>query len=136
MKNLQVQGGTVTDPRLIAAQQLDESYASAAAFDAKQQEAWLQSNTVLLCKRTDFPKLGYIIFRLNEAGIPSKLHGQSFHAPCLYVPTVHEAAAWAVLDERASARGKRLDDLADDNKRFAAYNQVQPNADLWGDTGE
>lgn len=32
----------------------------------------------LLCKRTDFPKLGYIIHRLKEAGIPYKLSNDPY----------------------------------------------------------
>lgn len=44
----------------------------------------------LLCKRTDFPKLGYIIHRLKEAGIPYKLsdHGY-FHKVALAIDFHH-----------------------------------------------
>ena len=58
-------------------------YAEAAKFDEVQQEKWLKANFVAFCRRTERPKLGYIIHRLNLAGIACILHGDSFHAPIL-----------------------------------------------------
>ena len=121
-----------TDEQLLAqANELDASYAAADAFDTQQFNKWVEANFVLFCKRTDYPKLGYIIHRLNEAGIASILHGRSFHAPCLYVAKDCEDAAWGILS--APYHGKTsLDDLPDDLGFFRCYTDTQPDTDLYG----
>jgi hypothetical protein len=119
------------DPRLRQANRLDRDYSRSEAFHRKRLEEWLEKVTVLFTKRTDYPKLGYIIHRLNEEGIPSILHGQSFHGPILRVHKEHEEAAWRILAEKVGRSRKSLDDLDDDDPRFAAYASVQPDRDLW-----
>lgn len=84
----------------------------------------------LLCKRTNYPKLGYIIYRLQQAGIPYKLSEGSFHAdPLLYVDKVYFLLANHLLGERWSktkrcpnAKGKTtLGDMPDDDKCFTQF---------------
>lgn len=80
---------------------------------------------VLFCKRTNYPKLGYIIHKLNTKGIPCKLYGESWHAPILCVPIQFEEAADAILME---PWGKEvLDDAEDDYEMFNDYKDVKPN---------
>lgn len=91
-------------------------------------------DSVLFTKRTEFPKLGYIIHRLNNAGIPSVLDGSSSHAPILRVRKGHENDAWRILDEKASPRSRKtIDDMDDDDKRFSGYGGRMPNEKLWSD---
>jgi hypothetical protein len=119
--------------QLRAAEALDVSYAEAAVFDREQMYRWLEKNAVVFTKRTDYPKLGYLIHRLNEAGIPSVQHGDSFHAPLLWVRKDCEERADAILKEKASPRARRsLDDVPDDDRRFEEYANTKPDPDLWG----
>lgn len=113
------------DPRVIEAEALDKKYAEAFEFDRKQFERWLREKFVLMCKRTDFPKLGYIIHRLNELGIPCILYGRSFHADnCLWVDESRAQEAWDILSEKFGK--KRLDDIRDDDPRFERYVAERP----------
>jgi len=115
-------------------EKLDRAYAEAHEFDEKQRRKWIEENFVLFCKRTDYPKLGYIIQRLNDEGIPCLMEGRSFHADhCLYVFKPYEKEAWNVLDEK---RGRyRLDDVRDDHPSFLPYQDVEPAPieDGWGE---
>lgn len=67
-------------------------------------------NWVVLCKRTNDPKLSWLEKRLLEEGIVSSREGFSFHAPVLWVRKEDEAAANAVLDP--------VDDIPDDDPQF------------------
>ena len=109
-----------------AVRNLDTAYVEAAEFDRKMFGAWLARNAVMFTKRTEFPKLGYLIHLLNEAGIPSALHGDSFHAPLLWV-------AKDRINEAEKILTPRLDNAPDDARRFAEYANVQPDPDLWGE---
>ena len=111
--------------------ELDAAYTQAARFDAQQFYKWLDRNCVVFTKRTDFPKLGYLIHRLNEAGIPSVQHGDSWHAPLLWVRKQDEKAADAILV--SNYHGRRLDDVSDDAPSFRAYADTQPDPDLWAE---
>lgn len=110
------------------ANELDAAYARSDAFHAQQFDQWVRENFTLLCKRTNYPKLGFIIHQLNEAGIPSVLNGESFHAPCLYVAKGHEDEAEAILS--APYHGTPLDNLPDDLGFFRCYNDTKPDSDL------
>jgi hypothetical protein len=112
---------------------LDRDYARSAEWHARQLDKWLEKVSVLFTKRTDYPKLGYIIHRLNEEGVPNVIHGRSFHGPILRVHKDYEELAWAVLGERVGRSRKRLDDLDDDDPRFEEYNGVRSDMDLWGE---
>jgi hypothetical protein len=71
---------------------------------------------VRLCRHTNDPKLAWIERTLAARGIPSRRNGESFHAPILEVPQVHEDAAWDLLAEPLN--GKTVDDVADDDPIF------------------
>ena len=106
------------------AQALDASYASAAEFDAKMMNEWVAAKFEQFTKRTDYPKLGYLINRLNDLGIASIVYGNSFHAPILYVEKGKLDEAWSVLN-------RFIDELDDDDPSFAAYADEQPDTDLY-----
>lgn len=98
-------------------------------------------NFVTFCKRTDYPKLGYIIFRLKALGIPCRFASnelgflRSFHAD--YILEVDEASleqADALLAEKWSKKGEpssrgrtRLDDIPDDHPCFFPYRDESPD---------
>lgn len=114
---------TETTNQLRLALELDATYASAAAFDARMFDQWVEATFELFTKRTDYPKLGYLIDRLNEAGIASIVHGESFHAPLLWVEKGALEAAWGILTP--------IDDVNDDDPRFEAYADTRPDPDLY-----
>jgi hypothetical protein len=103
---------------------LDKAYSDAADFDARQFDKWVRENFEMLTKRTDYPKLGYIISRLNDLGIGCLLHGKSFHAEhLLWVEKARFAEASAVLSEK---HGKKiLDEMPDDHSSFRPYANVR-----------
>jgi hypothetical protein len=92
-----------------------------------------------LCRRTEYPKLGYIIYRLKQAGVPCKFAGYgSFHASnILLVDEAHADAAGEIMAEKwsknrgvASDRGRTtLDDMPDDHPAFQEYSDEKPNGD-------
>lgn len=84
-----------------------------------------------LCRRTNYPKLGYIIHKLREAGIACRFNGESFHADyILEIDKVREADGWNILSEK---HGKyQLDDMRDDHPKFRQYAMVQPVSDFIG----
>ena len=67
---------------------------------------------VMFTKRTEEPKLGWLEERLDEAGIPHRRNGSSFHAPILEVEEEHLSAAWEILTP--------VDDIPDDDPRVAS----------------
>ena len=95
-----------------------------------------------LCKRTDYPKLGYIIHRLNNLGIACSFKYDkqrnkvsSFHADhILLVEEDRADEAWALLSERWNkSRGKpdpkgrtTLDNMPDDAQCFSMYANETP----------
>lgn len=106
------------------AQALDASYAGAESFDAMMFNKWVEERFERFTKRTDFPKLGYVIHQLNELGIASIVHGRSFHAPLLYVERGKLDEAWQILTP--------IDDVPDDDPRFFAFQHTQSDTDLYG----
>jgi len=94
--------------------------------EARRDEELRRAGYVTFTRRTDFPKLGYIIDRLNELNIPSVLHGDTFHADhILWVPESRHEEAWAILDDKWG--DDRLDDVPDDDPSFEEYALVRPN---------
>lgn len=65
---------------------------------------------VLFTKRTDDPKLSWLERRLDEALIPHRRNGYSWHAPILEVPDDCLDHAWAILTP--------VDDIPDDDPMF------------------
>lgn len=65
----------------------------------------------LLCKRTEDPKLAHIEWLLEDAGIDTRRHGQSFHAPILEVRRAQLDAAWDLLGP--------IDEVADDDPAYS-----------------
>jgi hypothetical protein len=82
-------------------------------------------NWTLLCKRTEYPKLGYIIFKLRELGIRTRFNGGSWHAE--HRLEVDESRAQDAWDLLASGGSRTLDDIDDDHPAFAAYCDIQPD---------
>ena len=117
---------------------LDKAYSEADKFDQEQWLKWFQDKYEILCKRTERPKLGYIIHRLNEAGIASVIYGSSFHAEeCLYVEKSKIEEAWKILEstfnpEAPNGYVSTLDDMRDDDGVFYEYENTQPDPELWG----
>jgi len=83
-----------------------------------------------LCRRTNYPKLGYIIAKLKEKGIPCRFSGfRTFHADhILLVPKYLYLEASEILDERHGRY--RLDDVRDDHPKFLPYNGIKPETPL------
>lgn len=79
----------------------------------------------ILCKRTNYPKLGYIIFRLRELGIDCRLRkNESFYAPILEVDKEKLPEAWALLGERHGRCA--LDDIRDNHPKFRRFEDERP----------
>ncbi len=105
----------------------------------------MTQNWGTLCKRTEYPKLGYIIHRLKKAGIGCKFLTdsdgnviRSFHADnILLVDADKEAAAWGIMGEKwskatgqPSRRGRTtLDNMPDDHPAFSGYEHETPGDD-------
>lgn len=84
---------------------LGDSYRSGAKLFSEV------SNWVVLCKRTNDPKLAWLEYRLEGAGIRCRRNGESFHAPILEVDRSQEEEAWAILD--------LVDEIPDDDPAWA-----------------
>jgi hypothetical protein len=65
---------------------------------------------VTFTRRTNDPKLAWLQSKLKEAGINSRRHGTTFHAPRLEVSEFDLDAAWAILTP--------VDDIPDDDPQF------------------
>lgn len=78
----------------------------------------------MFTKRTNYPKLGYIIFKLKEKGIACRLFGESWHAPILEVDRSKMGEAWQLLGEKHGRY--QLDDVRDDHPKFLPYAEVKP----------
>jgi hypothetical protein len=112
------------DERLKAAEALDAAYAAADKFDAAMLDKWVEEKFERFTKRTDYPKLGWVIGQLNDLGIASIVHGRSFHAPILYVERGKLDQAWTILQGE-------IDDMDDDDDMFADCADVRPDVDLY-----
>lgn len=72
--------------------------------------AKLKTEYVLFTKRTNQPKLGWLIKKCKKAGLRVRIDGSSFHAPCSWVHPADESSAWEILGP--------VDNVADNNRRF------------------
>jgi hypothetical protein len=73
----------------------------------------------MLCKRTNDPKLSCLEDMLDEAGIPNRRNGHSFHAPILEVDDRRLDEAWDILTP--------IDDIPDDDPHWrAGYDNKRP----------
>ncbi len=87
---------------------------------------------VTFSRRTDYPKLGYLIHRFRNAGIACRFAATpSFHAPILQVLTTDLDLADQILVERYGVAGKMslltLDDLPDNHISFAPFAHLTPS---------
>lgn len=64
----------------------------------------------LFTKRTEDPKLSWLVNECTAKGLRVFVSGRSFHAPCSYVHRDDYAAAWKILCP--------VDDIRDDAPRF------------------
>ena len=69
--------------------------------------------------RTNYPKLGWLIHQIEEAGIECQLDGESWHAPILKVRASQLDDAWKILDP--------VDDIPDDDRRFRGFESRTPD---------
>lgn len=67
-------------------------------------------NYVLFTKRTNDPKLSYVLKKCREKGLRVKKSGKSFHAPCSWVHVEDEEKAWEILSP--------IDDIDDNDPMF------------------
>jgi len=65
---------------------------------------------VRFTRRTDYPKLNWLVGKLKDAGIRCFIVGETFHAPISWVHEDDLDAAWEILDP--------VDDLPDDHEMF------------------
>jgi len=77
-----------------------------------------KNHWAVFTRRTNLPKLGWLMRQLQEAGIPHRLHGLSFHAPILWVRKADEGRAWAILSP--------VDDMPDDDDSFKCQSRTKP----------
>lgn len=92
-----------------------------------------------ICRRTEYPKLGYIIARFEGEGIRCRFATQdgkvlsTFHAGhILEVPAADAPRAWAILEEPSLCpehTGETLDETPDDHSAFAFYDNTRPSED-------
>lgn len=68
------------------------------------------SDYVLFTKRTNNPKLAWLITQCKQQGIRIKRERKSFHAPVTLVHKEDEDRAWKILSP--------LDDVPDDDPMF------------------
>jgi hypothetical protein len=73
----------------------------------------IPTNFERFTKRTNKPKLNWLICQLDKAGIDNRLNGESFHAPILDVDESRFDDAMDILGP--------VDDVADDDEQFQGY---------------
>lgn len=88
----------------------------------------------VLCKRTLYPKLGYIVARLTAMGIRNEFAKtakgefvRSWHADrVLMVDAARMEEAWALLGSKLPGRGRKntLDEMPDNHPLFAGYEEA------------
>ena len=105
---------------------LDDAYAQAAEADEKGHDEWVRKNFEVLTRRTDYPKLGYIIHCLNENGIACIVHGESAHAPILWVEVGEYNNAFNL-----TISNTELDEKPDDHPDFEQYMDTSPDTDFY-----
>jgi hypothetical protein len=69
-----------------------------------------ENQWAVFTRRTNQPKLNWLMLRLREFEIPHREHGHSFHAPVLWVRKGDIERAWAILNP--------VDDVPDDDPMF------------------
>ncbi len=72
-----------------------------------------------LTRRTNSPKLNYLMVQLLQESIPFRCCRKSVHAPILEVPKQSMREALALLSP--------VDDLPDDDHKFAHYEHILTN---------
>ena len=80
-------------------------------MDIEPKDRLTDPRNVLLCKRTNDPKLAWLEETFRREGIRVRRDGESYHAPLLWVHPDEEDAALAILTP--------IDDIPDDDPRWA-----------------
>jgi hypothetical protein len=75
---------------------------------------------VLLCKRTNDPKLAHVEWLLEGEGIDTRRNSQSFHAPILEVRDSQIDRAWELLGP--------IDEIDDDDLRYSDAERIRDEA--------
>ena len=83
---------------------------------------------VHLTRRTNYPKLGYIIAQLEEHSVPCEFHEvASFHAPILDIADDDWDVGNAILSAESPVKGyPSLDEVPDDDEFFLPWADRQP----------
>ena len=116
-----------TDEEILAdSERLDKAYAEAYEHDMRHHDMYVKDNFNKLTRRTNFPKLGYFIHLLNEQGIACIIHGESAHAPMLWVEKDYYNAAYDL-----TIGNDELDEIDDEDPQFIEYNSTQPDTDFY-----
>jgi hypothetical protein len=105
---------------------LNESYAEVHQIETEQHDRYVHQNFNKLTRRTNFPKLGYFIHILNENGIACIVHGESAHAPMLWVEKNEYNKAYDL-----TIGNDDLDEMDDDDPQFKEYATTQPDTDSY-----
>jgi hypothetical protein len=119
-----------SDTRVSALKQIAREHCHAGILAAVNPYPAQSVEWTLLCKNTEYPKLGYIIYRCRELGIRTRFDGHfMMHADhALYIDKAREADGWAILSERHGRRD--LDDVRDDHPKFDAFANEQPDEEV------
>jgi hypothetical protein len=79
-----------------------------------------------ITKRTNDPKLTHFEKLLADNGIPSRRHGESFHAPILQVTKDKHEKAYGLLSSDVFGDGSNYDEIPDDDPVFVeAYIELK-----------
>ena len=70
---------------------------------------------VAFTRRTEHPKLGFVLSKLDEADIKWRNAGYSFHAPIIEIDESRQDDAWKILDP--------IDDIEDDDVCFSEWSE-------------
>jgi len=78
---------------------------------------------VQFTKRTNAPKLTWLVLELRRLGIPCRLNGASFHAPLLQVLERDRDRAWSILNP--------VDDIPDEDLCFSQEPTGETSSAWW-----
>jgi hypothetical protein len=79
-------------------------------YNRSEEIANMGKDLVVFTRRTNNPKLQWLINKLSDAGIDCFIVGDSAHAPITMINRDDEEAAWRILGP--------IDDVEDDDDRW------------------
>lgn len=106
-------------------------YKAIKALNATSIKAGAELKWVILTKRTEDPKLAWLINQLDMKNIPNKIEGSSWHAPLLWVDSEFMSDALTIL--------ALVDEISDDDPLFNKYVDEPPepfDPKAWGWVGQ